>query len=55
MQQLAQAIRADAIIGLSVDIDKISGKGSQMFMPSMIMNLVKQLENNAELFRKRIV
>jgi len=28
----AQAIRADAIIGLSVDIDEISGKGSQMFM-----------------------
>ncbi|WP_293884432.1 hypothetical protein, partial [Sphingobacterium sp. UBA1498] len=31
-KQRAQAIRADAIIGLSVDIDEISGKGSQMFM-----------------------
>ncbi|RKF38674.1 hypothetical protein BCY89_26790 [Sphingobacterium siyangense] len=32
VKQRAQAIRADAIIGLSVDIDEISGKGSQMFM-----------------------
>ncbi|WP_293939854.1 YbjQ family protein [Sphingobacterium sp. UBA5996] len=32
LKQRAQAIRADAIIGLSVDIDEISGKGSQMFM-----------------------
>ncbi len=55
LKQRAQAIRADAIIGLSVDIDKTSGKGNQLFMPNiMIMNLVKQLENNVELFRKRI-
>jgi len=32
LKQRAQAIRADAIIGLSVDIDEISGKESQMFM-----------------------
>ena len=32
LRQRAQAIRADAIIGLSVDIDEISGKGSQLFM-----------------------
>ena len=32
LKQRAQAIRADAIIGLSVDIEEISGKGSQMFM-----------------------
>ncbi|MNX02726.1 hypothetical protein D3C86_322890 [compost metagenome] len=32
LKQRAQAIRADAIIGLSVDIDEISGKGSQLFM-----------------------
>ncbi|MGJ1435067.1 YbjQ family protein [Sphingobacterium siyangense] len=32
LKQRAQAIRADAIIGLSVDIDEISGKGSQMFI-----------------------
>ena len=32
LKQRAQALRADAIIGLSVDIDEISGKGSQMFM-----------------------
>lgn len=31
-KQRAQAILADAIIGLSVDIDEISGKGNQMFM-----------------------
>ncbi|WP_394677341.1 YbjQ family protein [uncultured Sphingobacterium sp.] len=32
LKQRAQAIRADAIIGLSVDIDEISEKGNQMFM-----------------------
>ena len=32
LKQHAQSLRADAIIGLSVDIDEISGKGSQMFM-----------------------
>ncbi|MNK14509.1 hypothetical protein D3C87_326320 [compost metagenome] len=32
LKQRTQAIRADAIIGLSVDIDEISGKGSQLFM-----------------------
>lgn len=32
LKQRAQAICADAIIGLSVDIDEISGKGSQLFM-----------------------
>ncbi|WP_433903578.1 YbjQ family protein [Sphingobacterium puteale] len=32
LKQRAQAIRADAIIGLSVDIDEISGRGSQMFI-----------------------
>ncbi|WP_313419302.1 YbjQ family protein [Sphingobacterium multivorum] len=32
LKQRVQAIRADAIIGLNVDIDEISGKGSQMFM-----------------------
>lgn len=32
LKQRAQSLRADAIIGLSVDIDEISGKGSQMFM-----------------------
>ncbi|WET67953.1 heavy metal-binding domain-containing protein [Sphingobacterium sp.] len=32
LKQRAQAIRADAIIGLSVDIDEISGKGSHMFI-----------------------
>ncbi len=32
LKQRAQALRADAIIGLSVDIDEISGKGSRMFM-----------------------
>ncbi len=32
LRQHAQAIRADAIIGLSVNINEISVKGSQMFM-----------------------
>lgn len=32
LKQRAQAIRADAIIELGVDIDDISGKGSQLFM-----------------------
>ncbi len=32
LKQRAQAIRADAIIVLSVDIDEISGKESQLFM-----------------------
>ncbi|WP_411971335.1 hypothetical protein ACLCDV_13170 [Sphingobacterium sp. Lzh-3] len=32
LKQHAQVIRAYAIIGLSVDIDEISGKGSQLFM-----------------------
>ncbi|WP_312789565.1 heavy metal-binding domain-containing protein [Sphingobacterium sp.] len=36
LKQRAQAIRADAIIGLSVDIDEISGKGSQMFMITVV-------------------
>ncbi|MGE8302796.1 MAG: hypothetical protein ACN6OW_24725 [Sphingobacterium paramultivorum] len=31
LKQRAQAVRADAIIGLSVDIDEISGKVSQLF------------------------
>ncbi|RKO72105.1 hypothetical protein D7322_08395 [Sphingobacterium puteale] len=32
VKQRAQAIQVDAIIWLSVDIDEISGKGSQLFM-----------------------
>jgi len=32
LKKRGQANRADAIIGLSVDIDAISGKGSQLFI-----------------------
>ncbi|WET67785.1 hypothetical protein [Sphingobacterium sp.] len=32
LKQLAQANRADAIIGPSVEIDEISGKESQVFI-----------------------
>jgi len=51
-KQHAQSIRADAIIGLSIDIGEISRKGSQMFISSiMIMYLLRQFKNNAVLFR----
>ena len=36
----AEVIRADAIIGLSVDIDEISGKRSQLFMITAVVTPV---------------
>jgi len=55
-KQHTQALRADAIIGLSVDIDKTSGKGSQLFMPNiMIMNLIKQSEIMPNYLEKELV
>lgn len=52
LKQPAQAIRIDAIIVLSIDINEISRNGNQMFLPNMIMNLLRQLKDNAVLFRK---
>ncbi|MEZ0452779.1 hypothetical protein ABTW24_14375 [Sphingobacterium thalpophilum] len=52
LKQRAQAIRIDAIIVLSIDINEISRNGNQMFLPNMIMNLLRQLKDNAVLFRK---
>ena len=53
LKQSVQAIRIDVIIVLSIDINEISRNGNQMFLPSnMIMNLLRQLKDNAVLFRK---
>ncbi|WP_286840794.1 MULTISPECIES: YbjQ family protein [Sphingobacterium] len=53
LKQRAQAVRADAIIGLSVDIDEISGKGSQMFMITAVGTPVHLKEVARVLVEKR--
>ncbi|MCW2259631.1 MULTISPECIES: heavy metal-binding domain-containing protein [Sphingobacterium] len=36
LKQSARSYRADAVIGFSVNIDELSGKGTQMFMITAI-------------------
>lgn len=46
LESQARKLRADAIIGLKIDMDEISGKSSQMFMISGIGTAVKFKNNN---------
>ncbi|MBR0599027.1 heavy metal-binding domain-containing protein [Sinanaerobacter chloroacetimidivorans] len=52
LEAQARKIKADAVIGLKVDMDEISGKNSQMFMISGVGTAVKlscdDCENNEE-------
>lgn len=44
----AKSLEADAIIGLSIDLDEISGKGIQMFMMSGVGTAVKFKKDKTE-------
>ncbi len=46
LESQAKKLNADAIVGLKIDIDEISGKNSQMFMISGIGTAVKLKNNN---------
>lgn len=48
LEEKAKKLDADAIVGLNIDLDEISGKGFQMFMMSGVGTAVKFKKSNTE-------